>query len=361
MTVPIVSPQTDKNLRSENQDVFGHFETPYGPLFVVADGMGGRKGGRKAANLTTRGVLDNLIQAHNRGVPVGEALVLAANQTGRDIFFQGQSGDGMTIAHVGDSRAYHVTQDGTVRLTKDHTQVQEWLDAGVLTEKEAENHPESCMITRAMGVEPDVQTEVRPETVCVGPNEGLLLCSDGLSSFVEDELIFDCIHGTKDKRRCADRLVSLAKACQSDDNITVLYLHVPKKGVISWGKSREKSGYVGKVLTIFSLAVCFALMAFLGTWFLSRHLGQSSSGSAQTKNSETNPETLVERNDPLRDVTTHQSLIVLALCLAFGSGFESLAREVAKKLDISSQIPLDPSDSEMPMNRDQGLIVAKLP
>lgn len=343
---------TEKNLRAENQDAFAHYDTPYGPLFIVADGMGGRRGGREAAILTTRGIRENLIHAHHRGLSRTDALIRAANQTSRMIFLRGQSGNGelegmgatvvlalgdlgaMTIAHVGDSRAYHVTRDDIHRLTKDHTRVQEWLDAGVLTEKEAQNHPESCMITRAMGVEPDVRLEVRQELVQVNPNEGLLLCSDGLSSFVEDDLIFDCLRSTKDKRRCAQRLVSLAKACQSDDNITVLYVHQPK---LRWFEkavepgSRDASS-VGKTLTLLAALVTLMVITVLVAWgWIERYSGADATDPAGVH--ESNARAATPQATPL----AQPKEAVLGVCLSEAD--VAVAQGVMHQAEVVSLLP----------------------
>ena len=129
-------------------------------------------------------------------------------------------GDNVTIAHAGDSRAY-LCNGGLRQLTKDHSLVQELLDAGDLSPEEAKNYPQKNYITRALGVIEQIQIDfARAE---LKPDETLLLCSDGLTNYVSDEEIRRIIREEKDADP-AKTLVSQANLGGGGDNITAVVI-----------------------------------------------------------------------------------------------------------------------------------------
>ncbi|MDJ0836579.1 MAG: protein phosphatase 2C domain-containing protein [Acidobacteriota bacterium] len=242
MTDLIVSPKSVKNVRRENQDVFGRCETRYGELFILADGMGGASGGYEAADLTVSRFPDHLEKAYYAQLSPGDALAYAARGVNRDVFVMARKAyrrmgstlvaalrtiDGFLIVHMGDSRAYFFSREGLIRLTRDHSAVQVWMDEGRLTPKEAREHPRRGLLTRAVGVNESCEPELYTRPIVPGPGEGLLLCSDGLCGFAEDIDIQQTLAMTADKRRAADALIELALKSGSDDNITIVYIHNP--------------------------------------------------------------------------------------------------------------------------------------
>jgi len=236
----IISPKTIKNLRVENQDVFAHFDTAYGALFVLSDGMGGANDGLLAADRTVHHFPDHLQEAFERALPPPEALDYAARAANREVHAlscqkQHRMGctlvaalrtqEGFFIVHVGDSRAYYITPDRIVPLTHDHSAVQVWQDEGRMTQEEAWVHPKRGMLTRAIGIAPEVEPVVRDEPIDLEVGEGLLLCSDGLCGFSRDSAIARCVRETQKIQDVASKLVALALKSGSDDNTTVLYIH----------------------------------------------------------------------------------------------------------------------------------------
>ena len=128
--------------------------------------------------------------------------------------------DEVTIVHVGDSRAY-LMRDGELRqLTRDHSLVEELRRQGRLTSEEAEEHPQRSVVTRALGVEPDVELDVHTHQARSG--DLFLLCSDGLTSMVRQDRMREIIAGSDSLRAAADRLVTEANEMGGRDNITVV-------------------------------------------------------------------------------------------------------------------------------------------
>ena len=130
-------------------------------------------------------------------------------------------GDGeVTIVHVGDSRAYLLREGQLRQITRDHSLVEELRRQGRLTSEEAEEHPQRSVVTRALGVEPDVELDVHTHQARSG--DLFLLCSDGLTSMVRADRVQEIIAGSDSLRAAADRLVSEANEMGGRDNITVV-------------------------------------------------------------------------------------------------------------------------------------------
>jgi protein phosphatase len=124
------------------------------------------------------------------------------------------------IGHVGDSRAY-LRRDGDLRkVTSDHSYIGEMMAAGRLTPEEAKNHPYRSVVTRAVGLESSVEVDTTELELQAG--DRLLLCSDGLSSMVDDGAIAEILDGRDDPAEAARALVEAANAAGGDDNITVV-------------------------------------------------------------------------------------------------------------------------------------------
>ena len=203
------------------------------PVFVVADGMGGAQAGEVAARIA--------IEAFEHGLPGGgspeERLANLVREANHQIYERsradrGRAGMGTTltaayvddahvaIAHVGDSRAY-LFRDGTLqRLTQDHSLVGELVRRGKLSEEQAAEHPRRSIITRALGLEPDVDVDTWTYPARAG--DVILLCSDGLTSMISEERVRDILESNPNLDAVADTLINEANEAGGRDNITVV-------------------------------------------------------------------------------------------------------------------------------------------
>lgn len=129
-----------------------------------------------------------------------------------------------TVVNVGDSRAYHIDRDGIRQLTTDHSLVQLMVERGELTPERARRYPGKNLITRAIGTEPVVVSDIFQRRV--GDGDCLLLCSDGLSNMMdEQEILFEVVHGTQ-KQQCCQRLLNIAKNRGAPDNVTSVLIQI---------------------------------------------------------------------------------------------------------------------------------------
>jgi protein phosphatase len=128
------------------------------------------------------------------------------------------------IAHVGDSRVYRLRRGVFEQLTTDHSWVNEQLQKNIITADEARNHRYRNVITRALGNRLDLEIDVRVEPI--EPGDLFLICSDGLSTMVEDDEIAAILRETPDLRECANKLVARANEAGGHDNITVVLARV---------------------------------------------------------------------------------------------------------------------------------------
>ena len=209
------------------------------PLFAIADGMGGAQAGEVASRLAAAVFEEGA--AAVQGEDGVATVVRAANAriferavhdpavagmgTTATVAVIDEAAATVTIAHVGDSRAYLHRQGALEQLTTDHSLVGELVRSGRLTEDEAAVHPHRSVITRALGTDADV--EVDTLTLDVVPGDLVLLCSDGLSAMVRDEEIVRILESTgAEPRAAAEALVSAANAAGGEDNVTVVLFEV---------------------------------------------------------------------------------------------------------------------------------------
>jgi len=204
------------------------------PLFAVADGMGGAQAGEVASRLAAAAFrefhdvddldpeerLAAIIQEANRRIyerATGDAQVSGMGTT---ITAALVGGDALVIGHVGDSRAYRLRSGRFEQLTDDHSLVADLVRSGRLTPEEADAHPQRSVITRALGTdrEVDVDTFVVP----VEAGDLFLLCSDGLTTMIEDDEIRDLLSATRDLEQAGKGLVKAANKAGGEDNITVV-------------------------------------------------------------------------------------------------------------------------------------------
>jgi PPM family protein phosphatase len=220
--------------RTRNEDAY----LVHDPVFAVADGMGGHRGGDVASNLALeslqateegstaqdfRDLVEQIKSANQRVLERGEA---DRNLRGMGTTLTAiLAADGKAhVAHVGDSRAYMLRDGKLQQLTEDHTLVQRMVREGRLTEEEARSHPQRSVVTRALGVDENVPVDEL--TLDLKEGDRLLLCTDGLSSMIGSGAIQDILATEPDPQKAADLLVEEANQAGGDDNITVLLLEV---------------------------------------------------------------------------------------------------------------------------------------
>jgi serine/threonine protein phosphatase PrpC len=204
------------------------------PLFAVADGMGGAQAGEVASRLAAAAFrefhdvddldpeerLAAIIQEANRRIYERAAGDAQVSGMGTTITAALVGGDALVIGHVGDSRAYRLRSGRFEQLTDDHSLVADLVRSGRLTPEEADAHPQRSVITRALGTdrEVDVDTFVVP----VEAGDLFLLCSDGLTTMIEDDEIRDLLSATRDLEQAGKGLVKAANKAGGEDNITVV-------------------------------------------------------------------------------------------------------------------------------------------
>lgn len=233
--------KTDIGLkRKDNQDSYAAGELPGSVAWaVVCDGMGGAAGGSVASSTAVKLISERLCEAYRTGMSTNSvknlmtSAITAANVSVYDESRENPelSGMGTTVvavlvidgtvcvAHAGDSRAYLLSGGVLRQLTKDHSFVQEMVDKGRLTEEEAREDPRKNLITRALGISDTLRIDFCEEQM--SQDDILLICTDGLTNFVESDEICSL---TSDGKfyEYAERLVNRANENGGGDNITVV-------------------------------------------------------------------------------------------------------------------------------------------
>jgi PPM family protein phosphatase len=207
------------------------------PIYAVADGMGGAQAGEVASQIAAQAFEPQLRegQAPERQL---KRIVQNANKRIHELAQDDDSRAGMgttltaaligedevSLAHVGDSRAYRLRDGELTQLTSDHSLVEELRRQGRLTDEQAADHPQRSIITRALGPEPDVNVDTM--TVPAKDGDLFLLCSDGLTTMVPEPRIAEIINGADDLNTAVRRLVQEANRRGGRDNITVVLFKV---------------------------------------------------------------------------------------------------------------------------------------
>jgi protein phosphatase len=231
--------------RKQNQDAF-HIERldRSSMLCIVCDGMGGAKSGNVASSLAVDVFVEEVRRCWAPGMDETEeeqmlrGAVKLANFTVYDQSQQLEEFSGMgttlvavllrgkrvTAVNVGDSRAYHVNRNGICQITVDHSLVEMMVQRGELTPEMAKSYPGKNYITRAIGTENVVETDVFHLDLERG--DCLLLCSDGLSNMMDDqEMLFEVVHGVN-KEHCCQHLLDIAKNRGAPDNVTCVLVQI---------------------------------------------------------------------------------------------------------------------------------------
>lgn len=245
--------------RSANEDSY----FVRGTLFVVADGMGGAQAGEVASKAAAESfdrelpampperLLARTIEEANRTIHelARKDPGLAGMGTTTTAAILDPEAEEVAIGHVGDSRAYRFRAGKLERLTRDHSLVEEMRRKGQLTEAQAEDHPQRSIITRALGPEPEVQVDV--QTVPAQAGDLFLVCSDGLTTMLDDEHIARLLSRASSLDAGVRALVDEANRAGGRDNITVLAFRledgaaVPGEGTAPAADSSEGATLIG--------------------------------------------------------------------------------------------------------------------
>jgi serine/threonine protein phosphatase PrpC len=241
--------------RKHNEDAFS-LDVSEG-LFIVADGMGGHAAGEVASKITVETIgefiaatrqkeeatwpfkynheldfnsnrLAVAIEKANERVMAAVAAQPWLKGMGTTVVAGLLNEKILSLAHVGDSRAYLYREGQLSRLTDDHSWVHEQVAAGILTEEEAKTHPLKNVVTRALGGGPSVSPDL--QELVFNPGDRFLACSDGLTTMLSDEEIRDIVAKEKDPKPLCTRLVDAANEKGGVDNITVVVVDVPNPG-----------------------------------------------------------------------------------------------------------------------------------
>ena len=236
---------TDKGtVRSENQDSFliENCEKVSCTIFALCDGMGGENAGGLASQLSAKAFvsyvfrylttfqtrIEDYPRAMREACDEANGVAYAYSQFGDELAGMGttivaavmrRNGSGYVL-NVGDSRAYLYHRRSLKQITKDHSLVEELIDAGIINRAQALNHPQKNVITKALGSEDSVEADVFP--VSLVPGDALLLCSDGLSNLLPEEEIIAVMKDSEDAETACRDLMELALSRNAADNVTLI-------------------------------------------------------------------------------------------------------------------------------------------
>ena len=227
-------------IRSGNED--SYLMVPDRGIFVVADGMGGHAAGEVASEMAVRfvardlgslkGLSDDQVAERMRvSVRTANSAIFQRTLTEHDKRGMGTTVTALVlydtrflIGQVGDSRCYLLRDGKLTQITKDHSYVQEQVDAGYLTPEQARSHPYSNVITRCVGANSDVMPDVY--VGAVRPKDVFLLASDGLTGMLEDHQLAEVLHADRMPQEQVDALVAEANRHGGLDNITAIIVRI---------------------------------------------------------------------------------------------------------------------------------------
>lgn len=252
-------------IRSHNEDTV--LADP--PLFAVADGLGGHEAGEVASQIAVETLRD-----HAPRRPDPAALQRAVRAANREVIRAAREGIGragmgttltaalvhgtrVTIAHVGDSRAYLLHGGVLSRITEDHSVVADLVRAGRITEAESRFHPNRSVITRALGTDPDMDVDVYQVDASAG--DRLLLCTDGLTGVLLDEQIREILTANPEPDAAVRALIDAANGAGGIDNISVVVVDLTPDDTASRGV-RERERVIRAVVTVIGWLVAAALI-----------------------------------------------------------------------------------------------------
>jgi serine/threonine protein phosphatase PrpC len=221
-------------VREGNEDSF----LVLAPLYAVADGMGGHRGGEVASSLaleTVQGMFERKEGSLADQVVEANRAVFDRSQNDRSVSGMGTTltaalvdGSRVHLVHVGDSRAYLLRGGELAQLTEDHTLVHRMVMEGEISQEEAETHPHRSILTRALGVDQSVQVDESDVETAAG--DRLLLCTDGLTGMVPEGQIREILLESADPQEAVEKLVKVANRAGGIDNITAVILDFSEDG-----------------------------------------------------------------------------------------------------------------------------------
>ncbi len=282
--------------RQENQDSYGWAKTPFGYLVTVCDGMGGGPGGKTASSIAVREIIDSVVAGDKEQKP-GNIIIQAIRKANMAILEAGSEnpklqGMGSTatvllvseqsavIAHVGDSRVYQLRDGKKVFRTFDHSMVFEMVKQGVITEEQARLSSQSNVITRALGIKPDLEVEVNEVPYLKG--DRFALCSDGIhGELVEKDFVKMLSNKKRNIGSVVDDIATLVdntgrSGGGGHDNLTLAVVEMNTNSKLKTKMTKQTK------LTLLVLAVVCALSIALN---ISQAVGKSSSDVQSMKDS----------------------------------------------------------------------------
>lgn len=263
------------------------------PLFAVADGMGGHRGGDVASQVALEtmehlegeraGSLVDHVRSANRAVWERSLGDERLSGMGTTLTAVRVDGDHIDLAHVGDSRAYLLRNDSLRQLTDDHTLVARMVRSGEITEAEAEVHPHKNVMTRALGTEEEI--EVDGESIRLEDGDRLLLCSDGLTGMVTEDQIQAILEASPSPQNAAERLVRAANRAGGVDNISVVVLRAIAEGGAAAAPRRRPRAPSGRTVARWALWIGIPLLILIvlligARWYLDRQWYVASNGGS---------------------------------------------------------------------------------
>ncbi len=267
--------KTDRGLkRSINEDYSSSVELSNGTAFVLCDGMGGHAKGEVAAKMACEAAIDfirfhqtkpeywllkNCIDTVNKRVYEYSLSEIGRKGMGTTLVIAIVKNKKLFYAHVGDSRLYLIRNKEISQLTQDHSFVEELVQSKLITREEAKNHPRKNEITRAIGINPDVESDICLEAVELQEEDYILLCTDGLTNMIPDNRITEIVLSDESLEKTGQDLIETANKKGGIDNITIVLIHCVKE------RQRLKNRSLLLTLIGLLLIALFVMIYFLNS------------------------------------------------------------------------------------------------
>ena len=309
---------TDRGkVRPRNEDFLAYFDTINGHVFVVCDGMGGHNAGDVASELAVESIGEyfnqdyyaNPFDALEKAINYANEIVYRhsvgndyLNGMGTTIVIALIRDDRIYYGHAGDSRLYLYKNGILDQMTTDHSHIQQLLDRGIITKKEAEKHPQKNEITRALGLSTKFEPEVSPKAIIPQDDDILVLCSDGLTNIVDNEEIVSVLNNTQNLNEKAQKLISKANKKGGPDNISVQIIkfhNLMANNELGDEDNKPLLEYLRDLLQKKRITYLIAFLFVLGTSFF---VGLHES-----------PEIVTYKNNSFHDKTSSSTLIIAYL------------------------------------------------
>jgi protein phosphatase len=278
--------------REINEDYFGSFSGTFGRLLIVCDGMGGHKGGEIASRFAVE-TIKNHFEKLNSNFDIAHEISNSLEEANKSIIQLAQEDtslsdmgstvvlalvkDGQThYASIGDSRIYRIRNGEIQQMTTDHSLVQQMVDSNMITKDEAKDHPKKNVITKALGINAELEPEIY-EPFELRENDKLILCSDGLTAHVEENEIREIVKNNS-PQDSANKLTDLANERGGSDNITVQVASV---------NSIDKNKNSNKILPYSIFIIALAIVVYALIWFDVISLGGDKNEISKTGNNST--------------------------------------------------------------------------